>query len=116
MSDLQKILMSTKVIWIVLVCLTLLGGTATGVFASVLQEANDLIATKQVPQIELAIANLEEYLNQNPDDGEALWIIGKAHLYLGDRIGDEDTLAVFQTGQDYADQAVELAPNSPDAH
>ncbi len=73
------------------------------------------IETKQVPNIEAVIAELTEHLEKEPDDSDALWLISKAYLFLGERITD-DVLATFEKGKEYADRAVEIAPNSPHAH
>lgn len=76
---------------------------------------DQMIGTKQVPKIEAVIAELTQHLEEQPNDSHALWLIGKAHLYLGERITD-DVLATFEKGKEYADRAVEIAPDSPDAH
>lgn len=73
------------------------------------------ILTKQIPLIEKSIAALEEYLAENPEDGQALWLTAKAYLYLGDEV-DDGKLEVFETGQKYADRAVEHLPDSPHSH
>lgn len=78
-------------------------------------ELDALILTKDVPKIQSAIDGLKELLGQNPDDGEALWLLSKAYLYLGDRT-EEGRLKVFETGKKYADQAVETVPDNPHAH
>lgn len=74
-----------------------------------------LIESKDVDSIEHAIALLEEHLDKQADDGEALWLASKAYLYLGDRT-EEGRLAVFEKGKEYADRAVEVVPDSPHAH
>lgn len=71
-----------------------------------------LIESKDVDSIEHAIALLEEHLDKQADDGEALWLASKAYLYLGDRT-EEGRLAVFEKGKEYADRAVEVVPDSP---
>jgi tetratricopeptide (TPR) repeat protein len=78
-------------------------------------QVDALIISKDVAEIERAIEMLEEHLGQQPQDGEALWLAGKAYLYLGDRT-DGDRLRVFEKGKEYTDKAVELVPDSPDAH
>jgi len=68
-------------------------------------ELDALILTKDVSKIQSAIDGLKELLGQNPDDGEALWLLSKAYLYLGDRT-EEGRLKVFETGKKYADQCL----------
>jgi len=78
-------------------------------------EVDALIVSKDLAKIQRAVELLAEHLAAQPDDGEALWLAGKAYLYLGDRT-EEGRLQVFEKGKEYADRAVELVPNSPDAH
>jgi len=73
------------------------------------------IESEELPKIQTAIESLEKHLQASPQDGEALWLIAKAYLYLGDRIED-DILETFETGKEYADAAVEMLPGSPHPH
>lgn len=98
---------------VVLLCIFLLGVLPAA--AVNLEAVERQILTKRVPQIEAAIASLTAHLESNPDDGQALWLISKAYLYLGDQIG-ENVLETFEKGKTYADRAVEVLPDSPDAH
>ena len=72
----------------------------------------ELIHTKEVPQIQQAIDLLERHLEGTPEDGEALWLVAKAYLYLGDRL-EQDVLETLKKGQEYAEAAVEYLPGSP---
>lgn len=74
-----------------------------------------LIESKDVGKISRAIEQLEALVSKDPSDGQALWLVSKAYLYLGDRT-EEGRLEVFEKGKEYADRAVEVLPNSPDAH
>lgn len=85
------------------------------VFAFDYAGAEALIESEEVPKIQDAIKRLETQLQKNPKDGEALWLIAKAYLYLGDRI-EENKLETFETGKEYADAAVEFLPASPHPH
>lgn len=78
-------------------------------------EFDALIESKDVAKIRRAIEELEAILSRNPEDGEALWLAGKAYLYLGDRT-EEGQLELFEQGKEYADRAVEILPASPHAH
>jgi len=57
--------------------------------AADLAALDQTIETKQVPKIEAVIAELTQHLEEQPNDSHALWLIGKAHLYLGERITDD---------------------------
>ncbi len=83
--------------------------------ASPLQTADALVETELVENIEEGMALLQEHLQTYPEDGHALWRLAKAHLYLGDRMEDS-ILETYERGLEYAEQAVELVPDSPDAH
>lgn len=83
--------------------------------AAQLEQIDQLILTKDLAKIQEAAALLEERLEKNPEDGETLWLLSKAYLYLGDRTAD-GKLEVFEKGKEYADRAVEVLPNSPHAH
>ncbi len=72
----------------------------------------ELIHTKDLAQIEEAIKRLENHLTINSDDGEGLWMMAKAHLYLGDQTED-DKLEVYEAGKAYAEAAMEFLPASP---
>lgn len=98
---------------VIVMCLVLVA--ALPAVAVDLAAIDQMIETKQVPKIEAVIVELTEYLEKEPDDGHALWLISKAYLFLGERITD-DVLATFEKGKEYADRAVEIAPDSPDAH
>ena len=76
------------------------------------QSMEDLIHSKEVKQIEEAIERLEFHLEDQPNDGEALWVVAKAYLYLGDRL-ETNQLEIFEKGKSYADAAVEHLPTSP---
>ncbi len=95
----------------IVVC-SLLAGPAA---AATTEQAKELIQTRAVHHIEEAIDMLHEHLEANPDDGDALWVMAKAHLYLGDRV-EEDPLDIYKAGQGYAERAVEILPQSPHAH
>lgn len=71
-----------------------------------------LIETKNVIQIQEAIDRLGAHLQDKPTDGEALWLMAKAHLYLGDR-AEDGRLEILETGKSYADAAIEHLPDSP---
>ncbi len=88
---------------------------AQGQVGAVLQQANELLATKQFSNIEQAIELLEKALAGEPQNGDLLWTLAKAYLYLGDRTTDQK-LAVYEKGKAYADQAVEVVPNNPHGH
>lgn len=88
---------------------------AQGQVEAVLQQANELLATKQFSNIEQAIELLEKALAGEPQNGDLLWTLAKAYLYLGDRTTDQK-LAVYEKGKAYADQAVEVVPNNPHGH
>ncbi|NLY11275.1 MAG: hypothetical protein GX020_06290 [Firmicutes bacterium] len=83
--------------------------------SDVVQEANALLATKEVPNIERAIEVLEESLYETGDDGDVLWSLAKAYLYLGDR-SEDNKLKIYEQGKEYADQAITVAPDNPHAH
>lgn len=83
--------------------------------ASILQNIDGLIETKNVAQIREAIDRLEVHLQDEPADGEAMWLMAKAHLYLGDRIEDGQ-MEILEAGKSYAEAAIELLPNSPDPY
>ncbi|HHY09660.1 MAG TPA: hypothetical protein GX528_03745 [Firmicutes bacterium] len=88
---------------------------ANSAAAASLKTIDSYIVTKEIPEIEKAISLLDDHLAANPADGEALWLMAKAHLYLGDEI-EEGKLAVFEAGKEYAEQAIEILPESADAH
>jgi len=79
------------------------------------QAIDDLIHSKETSQIQEAIDRLAKHLEKTPEDGEALWRIAKAYLYLGDRV-DDDKLEVFETGKTYAEAATKHLPASPHPH
>ncbi|HBN97562.1 MAG TPA: hypothetical protein DDZ66_14835 [Firmicutes bacterium] len=81
-------------------------------YAADFEAIEELIHTKEVSKIQEAIDRLETHLEGKPEDGDALWLIAKAYLYLGDRLDDhkEET---FETGKAYAESAVEFLPTSP---
>jgi len=108
---------SISLIGIILI-LTLAFSTAAAAanpITAVLEEANQLLATKQLPNINKAIELLEGALAEEPRNGDLLWVLAKAYLYLGDRTADQK-LAVYEKGKAYADQGVEAAPNNPHCH
>jgi tetratricopeptide (TPR) repeat protein len=82
---------------------------------AVVEQANALLATKQLPNIQQAIELLETALADEPQNGDVLWVLAKAYLYLADRTTDQK-LALYEKGKAYADQAVEVAPNNPHCH
>ncbi len=94
--------------------LTIIFVLALSVFAGAadFRSIEGLIETKDVTRIQEAIDRLEAHLQDKPADGEALWLIAKAHLYLGDRTED-DKLAILEMGKSYAEAAIEVLPNSP---
>lgn len=98
-----------------LVLLVILLVASLPVKAVPLETIDTFIVTKEIPEIKKAISLLGEHLTENPNDGRALWMMAKAHLYLGDEI-EEDKLAAFEAGKEYAEQAVKLLPQSADAH
>lgn len=75
-----------------------------------------LIMTYQTAQIQKAITQLENRIKKNPSDGNALWMLAKAHNYLGDNTTGKNKLAIYETGKSYADRAVKLMPKSAPAH
>lgn len=79
------------------------------------QGIEDLIHSKEVSKIQEAIDRLESHLEQQPNDGEALWLAAKAYLYFGDRITDNKE-EVYEKGKAYAEAATEHLPNSPHPH
>ncbi len=83
--------------------------------ASPLDTADALVKTEIVGNIEEGMHLLQEYLETYPGDGQALWRLARAHLYLGDRVED-NVLEIYQSGLAYAEQAIGLLPDSPDAH
>lgn len=95
--------------------LVLLLGSILPAQAADFEAIDNYITSKKVPQIEKAITLLEEYLHENPNDGQGLWLTAKAYLYLGDRI-EEGKLEAFQKGKEYADRAVEHLPDSAHSH
>lgn len=92
-----------------------LGLLALPTLAASFPEIDALILTKEKGKIEEAITQLERLLEKDPQDGEILWHMAKAHLYLGDQL-EENKLEVFERGKEYADLAVELLPSSPHTH
>lgn len=104
----NKTLVGTLIIFI-LIC------TVTSADISVVQQADQLINTKQVDNIKKAITILDDLLT-NKLEKEALWVMAKAHLYLGDRSLDSEKLAIYEAGKDYAEKAVESLPDCPHAY
>ncbi|MCK9526909.1 MAG: hypothetical protein M0R49_13410 [Limnochordia bacterium] len=98
-----------------LLVVTLLLALTAQVGAADYRDTEALIHSKEVPKIQEAINLLEEKLESNPEDGEALWLIAKAYLYLGDRVV-ENRLEVLESGKSYADLAVQHLPTSPHPH
>src|SRR5690554_3595004 len=100
-----------RILTLLLTLALMLGLTAQ---AANLEDIDTLILTKDVAKIKHAIELLDKHLATNAQDGEALWLMAKAHLYLGDRTSKDDgRLEVFEMGKDYADLSVELLPSSP---
>ena len=98
------------VIFVLLACVVISAAVSD------IKKADRLIDTKQAANIEKAIAMLDDLLSDEPNNGEVLWVMAKAHLYLGDRSLDSEKLAIYEAGKDYADKAVESLPNCPHAH
>lgn len=92
--------------------LTLVLALSINAYAVDLPSIEDLIHSKEVGKIQEAVDRLETHLEKQPGDGEALWLISKAYLYLGDRI-DDNKEDIYETGKAYADAAVENLPTSP---
>ena len=80
-----------------------------------LDDIDALIMTYQVGGIREAITLLKNRINKKPSDGNALWLLAKAHHYLGDA-KTKNKLATFESGKAYADRAVKLLPKSAHAH
>jgi len=89
--------------------------STTAIFADSVKEADRLIESKDITNIKASIAILEKTIEERPLNGEAQWTMAKAHLYLGDRVID-GKLEIFEAGKAYAEKAVQLLPNSADAH
>lgn len=111
-----------KLIKAFIVCLSLIiviSGSVGAVSNGILQ-ANELLASKQVANIETAIVMLEGLIEETAADdpyyGDLLWTTAKGYLYLGDRSPGDQKLELFETGKAYAEQGVSVIPNSPDAH
>lgn len=100
----------------VVLCLALVSGLSVVAESSVLIEADQLIVTKRVPQIQESIGLLEKQLEKQGEDADTLWLLAKAYLYLGDRSAKDSKLAIFETGKEYADRAVVQDDSSAHAH
>lgn len=98
----------------------LLFSISVGAVGNKILEANDLIESKQVGNVEQAINILADIVAEteadNPYYGELLWRMAKGYLYLADRSPDDQQLELYEKGKEYAEQSVLVTPNSPDAH
>lgn len=95
-------------------CFILLLIVSFQVQAANIADIDLLILTKKEEAIKEAIQRLEQELDVTPQNGELLWFMAKAKLYLGDQM--ENKLSIYEEGKTYADAAVEQSPNSPHSH
>lgn len=84
--------------------------------AGTIEDAQNLIDTKDIPNIKEAIASLEQVIQTDPTNGAAYWVLSKGYLYLGDLVEKDQKLTTFEAGKAYAEEAVVLLPDSADAH
>ncbi len=88
----------------------------SGVVFATIQDAEDLINTRQKVNLEKAQQLLMDLLEGEPNNVQALCLMAKAHFYYGDKVDKDRRVEVFQQGQAFAERAVKLDPHSPDAH
>lgn len=75
-----------------------------------LVDVEELILSKKPAELEKAIEILADIT-----DGHSLYLLAKAHLYLGDQ-SEDNKLEIYEEGLKYADQAVEQAPDLAASH
>ncbi len=104
-----------KMLISLLVAILLLG---VGIKAEMytVKEADRLLDTKQLDNIERAITILDDLLEKDPNYSDGLWVMAKAHLYLGDRSPANEKLTIYEQGKQFADRAVERDPQCASAH
>ncbi len=50
------------------------------------------------------------------EDAETLWRLARSHINLGETLPDDEALPLYLQARKEAERAVQLDPNSPDAH
>ena len=84
------------------------------------KEAEDIYLSyyKDYQNLNRAIEKLDNILEKNPDNIEALILLSHVWLTYGDVVtkGTNEKLNAYEKGRDIAKKAVELSPKYPDAH
>jgi tetratricopeptide (TPR) repeat protein len=63
-----------------------------------------------------AVRAYEQVLQTDPDNVEALWKLARAHICLGDIVGDSESEAHYRKSEKYARRCIELNERHADAH
>lgn len=106
-------------IGIMLLAFILFFGGSAAVFAwgnSDRAQVSALISAGQKEDLAAAVGILQTFLATDSEDAEILCLLAEAHFYYGDWLEGEEQPLVWEQGQEYAEQALSLDPQSADAY